>query len=83
MFVVILLLVSMVGLATATGVLQSGNQGTGPDQATGASQNAGSACAQTYIVQQGDSLSTVAQRFLGNLLAYYLIFAQGSQDSNG
>lgn len=60
--VILLLLTSMVGLATATGRLQAGNQGTNP------------ACAQTYGVQRGDSLSTIAQRLLNNLLAYNLIF---------
>lgn len=71
--VVVLLLLSLVRLALAAPQLQGGGQTTGPTQGTGQSK-AVSVCAQTYVVQRGDSLSVIAQRFLGNLLAYNLIF---------
>jgi LysM repeat protein len=88
--VTILLLASLVRLALAAPELQSGDQNTGTVQGTGANQGASqnstaSACVQSYIVQRGDTLSTIAQRFLGNLFAYNLIVqatnaALGSND---
>ena len=70
---VVLLLVEMVGLAPAASELQGENQSA--NQITDPSQNnAASACLQTYVVQRGDSLSLIAQKFLGDLLAYNLIF---------
>ncbi|HXW00268.1 MAG TPA: LysM peptidoglycan-binding domain-containing protein, partial [Anaerolineae bacterium] len=77
--VTILLLASLVRLALAAPELQSGDQNAGTGQGTGANQGAGqnsasSDCVQTYVVKRGDSLSAIAQRFLGNLFAYNLIF---------
>lgn len=37
------------------------------------------ACAQTYVVQQGDWLSTIAQKFLGDAQAYDAIFQATNQ----
>lgn len=41
-----------------------------------AAPNAAVACAQTYTVTAGDELSTLADKFLGNLKAYWAIMAQ-------
>jgi LysM repeat protein len=64
---VVLLLVEMVGLATAASLLQGNNQATGQTRSA-------SACSQTYVVQRGDLLSRIAEKYLGSLLAYNLIF---------
>ncbi len=75
--VALMLLLSLVRLTLAAPQLQGGEPQGSPNQGTdaGADQsNTVSMCAQTYVVQRGDSLSLIAQRFLGNLLAYNLIF---------
>lgn len=66
--VVALLLTQIAGLATATGELQGGTQGTPTRQATN------TACWQTYVVKRGDTLSLIAERFFDNILAYNLIY---------
>lgn len=56
--------------ATQPGAMQQGQQGTmqqGDVQATGG-------CAQQYTVQAGDSLSILAERFLGDPQSFNLIF---------
>lgn len=75
--IALLLLLSLVRLALAAPQLQDGEQSDSQNQGNNPSagqNNTVSICAQTYTVQRGDSLSTIAQRFLGNLLAYDLIF---------
>lgn len=62
--IALLLLLALARLALAAPRLQAGEQ----------QGSTVSICAQTYTVQRGDSLSAIAQRFLGNLLAYNLIF---------
>lgn len=67
--IALLLLLALARLALAAPRLQAGEQPGSPGQGSTVS-----ICAQTYTVQRGDSLSAIAQRFLGNLLAYNLIF---------
>lgn len=57
------LVASLSGVALAAPPAQSGNQSTTPN-------NTALACSQTYVVQPGESLGTIASRFFNNAGAY-------------
>lgn len=63
------LAVALTGAALAAPPLQEGGQ-TQPAPQQGQIQPAANACTQTYVVQAGDSLSTIAGKFLNNIQAF-------------